>query len=98
MGVNNRLFKLLFHFLIPFSVWISEIMSGKKRAFFLHPKNVEAAKKIFNIKPNEEIIVEDSPESLKKNQKMNPILKQWIKKHEINSKNNRKNDNQKDTK
>lgn len=43
---------------------ISEVMSGKSRAFFIIPINVEVVKRIFHVKPNEEIISADSPESL----------------------------------
>lgn len=48
------------------AVQITSVMSGKTRAFFVSPKNVEPCKKIFGINAKEELIVGDSPESIQK--------------------------------
>ena len=45
---------------------ITEIVTDKTRAFFVQPSGVEAIKKIFNVKPDEEFISADSSESVKK--------------------------------
>ena len=45
---------------------ISAIMSGKTRAFFTLPQNVEATKKFFLIRGDEEIILAENQESLRK--------------------------------
>ena len=45
---------------------ISAMMSGKTRAFFTLQPNVDATKKIFSIRDNEEIILADKPDSLQK--------------------------------
>ena len=49
-----------------FALQISAAMSGKTRAFFILPPNVEATKKIFSVHDNEEIILADNQESIKK--------------------------------
>lgn len=49
-----------------FAAQISAIMSGKTRAFFVSPNQIEAVKQIFYVKPEEEIIAADSPESLQR--------------------------------
>lgn len=49
-----------------FAVQVSAMMSGKTRAFFILPHNVEATKKIFSIRDDEEIISADNPDSLQK--------------------------------
>ena len=46
-------------------VQISAIMSGKSRAFFVAPNNLDAIKKIFSIRGDEEIILAENNESLK---------------------------------
>ena len=45
---------------------VSAMMSGKTRAFFTLQPNVEATKKIFSIRDDEEIILADNPNSLQK--------------------------------
>ena len=45
---------------------LSAAMSGKTRAFFVAPNNVDAFKKIFSIRNDEKIITADSQESLNK--------------------------------
>ena len=49
-----------------FATQISALVSGKTRAFFVQPNMVDAARQIFYVKPEEEIIAADSPESLQK--------------------------------
>lgn len=49
-----------------FAVKVSEIMSGKKRAFFIVPSDVATLKNTFQIKSDEDIILADSPQSLQK--------------------------------
>ena len=49
-----------------FAAQVSAMMSGKTRAFFILPNNVEAMKKIFSIRDDEEIILAENPESLQK--------------------------------
>ena len=49
-----------------FAIQVSAMMSGKTRAFFTLPQNVEATKKIFSIRDDEEIILADNPNSLQK--------------------------------
>ena len=49
-----------------FAVQVSAAMSGKTRAFFILPHNVDATKKIFYIRDDEEIILADNPDSLQK--------------------------------
>lgn len=49
-----------------FAVQISAIMSGKERAFFITPDNVEISKQIFAISKKEELIVADTDESINK--------------------------------
>ena len=45
---------------------ISATMSGKKRAFFTTPENVEATKGIFSVRDDEEIILIENQKSLQK--------------------------------
>ena len=45
-------------------IQLSAIMSGKTRAFVILPPNLEATKQIFGVRPDEEIISCESPESL----------------------------------
>ena len=45
---------------------ISAMMSGKTRAFFTLPQNVEGLKKIFFVRDDEEIILAENPSSLQK--------------------------------
>ncbi len=47
-------------------IQLSALMSGNTRVFFTLPENVEATKEIFSVKPNEEIILFESEESLDK--------------------------------
>ena len=47
-------------------VQISAIMSGKTRAFFTPPQNVEALKKIFSVRDDEEIILAENQASVQK--------------------------------
>ena len=49
-----------------FATAVSSIISGKTRAFFTTPENIENLKKVFYIRDDEEIIPYESPESLKK--------------------------------
>ena len=42
----------------------SAVVSGKKRAFFTMPQNVQAVKKLFAVRDDEEIIPAGSPESI----------------------------------
>ena len=49
-----------------FAVQVSAMMSGKTRAFFTFPQNVDATKKTFFIRDDEEIILADNPDSLQK--------------------------------
>ncbi len=49
-----------------FAIEISKNISGKTRAFFVASYNVEAVKEIFLFKNYEEIILEDSPDSLQR--------------------------------
>ena len=49
-----------------FAAQISALISGKTRAFFVAPNQIEAVRQIFYVKPNEEIIAADSPESLQR--------------------------------
>ena len=49
-----------------FATQISVIMSGKQRAFFVEPQNIDAVKEIFYINPNEEIIPAETIASLEK--------------------------------
>ena len=42
----------------------SAIVSGKKRAFFTMPHNIQAIKKLFNVRDDEEIIPAGSPDSI----------------------------------
>ena len=49
-----------------FAVQVSAMMSGKTRAFFTFPQNVDAMKKIFFIRDDEEIILAENQESLQK--------------------------------
>lgn len=44
----------------------STIMSGKTRVFFIMPENLEATKEVFAVKDDEEIILIESADSLKK--------------------------------
>ena len=45
---------------------VSALMSGKTRVFFTMPENLEATREVFAVKDNEEIILAESSESLKK--------------------------------
>ena len=45
---------------------LSAMMSGKTRAFFTAPQNVQATKEIFSVQRGEEIILAENQESLKK--------------------------------
>ena len=45
---------------------LSAAMSGKTRVFFTLPENLEATKEVFVVKNNEEIILAESEESLRK--------------------------------
>lgn len=47
-----------------FATQVSAIMSGKQRAFFVSPQNIDAVKQIFYVNPNEEIIPAETIESL----------------------------------
>ena len=47
-----------------FARQVSALISGKTRAFFIEPNNLDALKQIFYVQPNEEIIFADSPASL----------------------------------
>ena len=47
-----------------FATQVSAIMSGKQRAFFVSPQNIDTVKKIFYVNPNEEIIPATNIESL----------------------------------
>ena len=49
-----------------FAVQISAMMSGKTRAFFVLPQNVDATKKIFSIRDDEEIILAENQTSLQR--------------------------------
>ena len=49
-----------------FALQVSTIMSGKTRAFFTFPQNVDALKKIFSVRDDEEIILAENQESLQK--------------------------------
>ena len=49
-----------------FAVQVSAMMSGKTRAFFTLPQNVDATKKIFSIRDDEEIILADNSNALQK--------------------------------
>ena len=49
-----------------FAIAISKNISGKTRAFFVASYNVEAIKEIFLVQNYEEIIFEDSPDSLQR--------------------------------
>jgi len=49
-----------------FALQVSTIMSGKTRAFFVLPPNVDALKKIFSVHDDEEIILAENQESLQK--------------------------------
>ena len=49
-----------------FATQISALMSGKTRAFFVTPQNIDAVRKIFYINPNEEIIPAETVASLEK--------------------------------
>ena len=42
------------------------MMSGKERVFFTVPQNLDAIKKIFSVRDDEEIILAENLESLKK--------------------------------
>lgn len=44
---------------------VSAAMTGKTRAFFTMPQNVEAIKQLFAVRNNEEIILAGSPDSIK---------------------------------
>ncbi len=43
----------------------SAVVSGKKRAFFTMPQNIQVVKKLFNVRDDEEIIPAGSPDSIK---------------------------------
>ena len=43
----------------------SAVVSGKKRAFFTMPQNVQAIKKLFSVRDDEEIITAGSPDSIR---------------------------------
>ena len=47
-------------------VTLSAIMSGKTRGFFVQPNNVDGFKKFFAIRDDEEIILAENQDSLKK--------------------------------
>ena len=47
-------------------ITVSAIMSGKTRAFFTLPHNFKAIKAIFSVRDDEDIILADNPESLRK--------------------------------
>lgn len=49
-----------------FATQVSAIMSGKQRAFFVSPQNVDAVKKIFYVDPNEEFIAAENLASFEK--------------------------------
>ena len=49
-----------------FAVQTSAAISGKERAFFITPNDIETVKKVFKITENEEIIVADSQASIEK--------------------------------
>ncbi len=49
-----------------FATQISALISGKTRAFFVEPNQIEAVRQIFYVKPEEEIIAAESPESLQR--------------------------------
>ena len=49
-----------------FALQLSAILSGKTRAFFVLPHNVDATKKIFSIHEDEEIILADNQMALQK--------------------------------
>lgn len=47
-----------------FAVATTKLVCNKARAFFLHPQIISAMQPFFDIQPDEEIILADSPESL----------------------------------
>ena len=49
-----------------FATQVSAIMSGKQRAFFVSPQNVDAVKEIFYVDPNEEFIAAENLASFEK--------------------------------
>ncbi len=49
-----------------FMIQVSAMMSGKERVFFTVPQNLDAIKKIFSVRDDEEIILAENLESLKK--------------------------------
>ncbi|MBQ7630863.1 MAG: hypothetical protein IJS81_11755 [Selenomonadaceae bacterium] len=49
-----------------FATQVSALMSGKQRAFFVTPPNIDATKNIFYVNPNEEIIPAENLASLEK--------------------------------
>ena len=49
-----------------FMIQLSAVLSGKTRAFFVLPQNVDATKKIFSIRDDEEIILAENQSSLQK--------------------------------
>ena len=49
-----------------FALYVSAMMSGKTRAFYVSPQNFVGVKNIFGVQKSEEIIFADSDESIKK--------------------------------
>ena len=49
-----------------FALYVSAMMSGKTRAFFISPQMIDGVKNIFGVQKSEEIIFADSNESIKK--------------------------------
>mgnify|MGYP007056177823 CR=1 FL=1 len=49
-----------------FAMYVSAMMSGKTRAFYVSPQMFEGVKNIFGVQRDEEIILADSQESIKK--------------------------------
>lgn len=67
--IIGNLYNMMKSFIIDrqnFSLKISAAISGKDRAFFCSEKELDAAKKIFAIKSDEEVILSDADDSTKK--------------------------------
>ena len=60
----SQIMKQIYNEQKNFAVQISAAISGKKRAFFVMPNDIETVKKIFQISDEEEIIVATSNESI----------------------------------
>ena len=62
----NQIIKQIYSEQKNFAIQLSAAISGKKRAFFVMPNDIETAKKILKISDDEEIIRAESNESIEK--------------------------------